>query len=57
MWRALPLVGLVLFVGLGFGWKMETTTIDLAVARHSFSHLSGATSTDDRVVISAVQPF
>lgn len=41
-------------VGLGFGWNMEGTTIDLAVLRHSFSHLDAATSYDDRVVLSAV---
>jgi len=44
-------------VGLGFGWHIESTTLDLAVSRHSFSHLEGATSYDDRVVISVVVPF
>ncbi|MEO5618563.1 MAG: hypothetical protein ABIS67_12380 [Candidatus Eisenbacteria bacterium] len=44
-------------VSLGFGWKMEGTVVDVAVARHSFSHLRGATSSDDRVVMSLVFPF
>lgn len=44
-------------VALGFGWNMEGTVVDIGVARHSFSHLEGATSFDDRVLLSLVFSF
>jgi len=42
---------------LGIGWNLEGTILDFAAIRHSFSHLGGATSYDDRVVASVVLPF
>lgn len=44
-------------VGLGIGWKLEGTIVDVAALRHSFSHLGGATSYDDRVLLGIVLPF
>lgn len=44
-------------IGVGFGWDLEGTLADFAVSRHSFSHLGGATSYDDRVLLSIVLPF
>lgn len=44
-------------VGLGIGWNLEGTILDFAAIRHSFSHLGGATSYDDRVLVSVVMPF
>ena len=44
-------------VGVGIGWNLEGTIVDLAAIRHSFSHLGGATSYDDRVLLGIVLPF
>lgn len=44
-------------VGVGIGWNLEGTIIDVAALRHSFSHLGGATSYDDRVLLGIVLPF
>ncbi len=44
-------------IGVGFGWTIESTLLDFAVSRHSFSHQSGATSYDDRVLLTVGIPF
>jgi hypothetical protein len=44
-------------VGLGIGWKIETTVLDVGAVRHTFSHLGGATSYDDRVMATVAMPF
>jgi len=44
-------------IGLGFGWNIEKTELDIAVARHGFQRGDSATSYDDRVILSVVQPF
>ncbi len=44
-------------VSLGIGWDLEGTLLDFAALRHTFSHLGGATSYDDRVIASVVLPF
>lgn len=44
-------------IGLGFGWLVDRTQLDFAVSRHSFAHLEGATSYDDRILVSVGVPF
>jgi hypothetical protein len=44
-------------VGLGFGWFIDTTVLDIGLLHHSFSHLGGATSFEDRVVATVTIPF
>jgi hypothetical protein len=44
-------------IGLGMGWVMDTTVLDVGVLRDSFSHLGGATSYEDRVVATVSLPF
>lgn len=44
-------------VGLGLGWKVETTMLDFALARRTFAHLGGATSYEDRALVGVSVPF
>ncbi len=44
-------------VALGFGWKMESLTLDLAALRRSLQRAGEPTSYDDRVLASATVAF
>ena len=44
-------------VGLGIGWLIETTQLDIGVVQHTFSHLGSATCYDDRVMVTIGFPF
>uniref|UniRef100_A0A832I475 Uncharacterized protein n=1 Tax=Eiseniibacteriota bacterium TaxID=2212470 RepID=A0A832I475_UNCEI len=44
-------------LGLGLGWQLETTRLDLAIAHRSVRRPGEPNSSDDRVVISVVQAF
>ncbi len=37
-------------VGIGMGWVIDTTVLDLALARRTFAHLGGASSYEDRAL-------
>jgi hypothetical protein len=44
-------------VGLGFGWIMESTVLDVGVVHRSFERTGHPASAEDRVVVSLVQTF
>ena len=44
-------------VGIGIGWKLDTTQLDFGLVQHNFKHNGSASCYDDRVLITAVIPF
>ena len=44
-------------VGLGFGFRMESTVLDIGLLHRSFERADSPTSTEDRILLSLVQRF
>jgi hypothetical protein len=44
-------------VGIGMGWLIDTTVLDVTIARRTFAHLGGATSYEDRALAEVTVPF
>jgi len=44
-------------IGLGAGWQLDTTQLDLGVTHRSFQRSGHPASAEDRVVLSVVQTF